>query len=325
VGIGAGIGCLIGFAISYLTQRFDLPLVEQSLTLVAAYATYFAAEELHGSGVIGVVVVGLILGNFGSLIGMTPRTRLLVSEFWEFLAFFVNSIVFLLIGNEIKITSLFDNLDLIFIAIIASILSRLVGIFLLGSFSNLFTPDKISFKDFTILWWGGLRGSVSIALALSVPTILSQRQEIIDIVFGVVLFTLLVQGLTIKLLMDKLGLGGDKTLYQNYSELLATKVALQRVLDYLNKSEPSTVVQAEDYRYEEKLVIGQLENCNEQLQKLGNEHPELRALSLEKLRESLFDIEADTYAEFIRAGRLDKPLSPVLQEVLVKAQDEEIA
>jgi len=88
VGIGVGVGCAIGFGISYLTQRFDQPLVEQSLTLVSAYATYLITEELGGSGVIGVVTVGIILGNFGSRIGMSPRTRLLVSEFWEFLAFF---------------------------------------------------------------------------------------------------------------------------------------------------------------------------------------------------------------------------------------------
>lgn len=94
VGIGLGVGNVIGFGISYLTQRFDLPLVEQSLTLVSAYGTYLITEELGGSGVIGVVTVGTILGNFGSRIGMNPRTRLLVSEFWDFLAFFVNSIPF---------------------------------------------------------------------------------------------------------------------------------------------------------------------------------------------------------------------------------------
>jgi len=102
VGIGIGIGCLMGFGISYLTQRFDLPLVEQSLTLVSAYGTYLITEDLGGSGVIGVVTTGLILGNFGSRIGMNPRTRIIVSEFWEFLSFFVNSIVFLLIGDQIR-------------------------------------------------------------------------------------------------------------------------------------------------------------------------------------------------------------------------------
>ena len=112
VGVGIGIGSLVGFGISYLTQRFDLPLVEQSLTLVSTYGTYLITEELGGSGVIGVVTVGIILGNFGSRIGMNPRTRLLVSEFWEFLAFFVNSIVFLLIGDQIHYSRLVENFSL---------------------------------------------------------------------------------------------------------------------------------------------------------------------------------------------------------------------
>ena len=95
VGVGVGVGSAIGFGISYLTQRFDLPLVEQSLTLVAAYGTYVITENLGGSGVIAVVTTGVILGNFGSRIGMNPRTRLLVTEFWGFIAFFVNSICLL--------------------------------------------------------------------------------------------------------------------------------------------------------------------------------------------------------------------------------------
>ncbi|MHC5833777.1 MAG: cation:proton antiporter domain-containing protein, partial [Nostoc sp.] len=90
-------------------QRFDLPLVEQSLTLVSAYSTYLITEYLGGSGVIGVVTTALILGNFGSRIGMNPRTRIIVTEFWEFLAFFVNSIVFLLIGDQIRFAVLGDN------------------------------------------------------------------------------------------------------------------------------------------------------------------------------------------------------------------------
>ena len=119
VGIGIGVGCLIGFGISYLTQRFDLPLVEQYFTLLSAYGTYLITEELGGFGVISVVTVGIILGNFGSRIGMNPRTRLLVSEFWEFLAFLVNYIVFLLIGDQINCSSLSDNLGIIAVAISA--------------------------------------------------------------------------------------------------------------------------------------------------------------------------------------------------------------
>ncbi|NJK76804.1 MAG: sodium:proton antiporter, partial [Microcoleus sp. SU_5_6] len=132
VGIGIGVGSFIGFGISYLTQRFDLPLVEQSLTLVAAYGTYIIVEELGGSGVIGVVTVGLIFGNFGSRIGMQPSTRLAVTQFWEFLAFFVNSIVFLLIGDAMSLADLEANLGTIGITVMAMFVTRAIAIFGLG-------------------------------------------------------------------------------------------------------------------------------------------------------------------------------------------------
>jgi monovalent cation:H+ antiporter, CPA1 family len=81
-------------------------------------------EDLGGSGVIGVVTMGLILGNFGSRIGMNPRTRIIVTEFWEFLAFFVNSIVFLLIGDQIHFGILGENLRTIAVTIIANIWTK---------------------------------------------------------------------------------------------------------------------------------------------------------------------------------------------------------
>ncbi len=319
-GIGLGVGCLIGFGISYLTQRFDLPLVEQSLTLVSAYGTYLVTEELGGSGVIGVVTVGIILGNFGSRIGMNPRTRLLVSEFWEFLAFFVNSIVFLLIGDQINFASLSENFDLIVIAIAAILITRLIIIFGLGNFSNLISGVKTNWREQTVLWWGGLRGSVSIALALSVPASLSGRQEIIDIVFGVVLFTLLVQGLSTKWVLETLNLIGDQPLRQEYSELLARRVALRKVLGYMDDPDNVSDVDGEFLRYQQGLVKGELQSIEDKITKLRKEHDNLRLLSMDQLREQLLDIEADTYAELIRAGKLNENLSPVLQEIMVEAE-----
>ncbi len=210
VGIGIGVGSLIGFGISYLTQRFDLPLVEQSLTLVSAYGTYVITEDLGGSGVMGVVTTGLILGNFGSRIGMQPSTRVTVTQFWEFIAFFVNSIVFLLIGDQINWDDLGENLGLIAVTVGAMLVTRAIAIYGLGALSNWLAGSKISLPQQTVIWWGGLRGSVSIALALSVPNVLSQREETSAIVFGVVLFTLLIQGLTIKPMLVKLELLSNK-------------------------------------------------------------------------------------------------------------------
>jgi CPA1 family monovalent cation:H+ antiporter len=315
VGIGVGVGCAIGFGISYLTQRFDQPLVEQSLTLVSAYATYLITEELGGSGVIGVVTVGIILGNFGSRIGMSPRTRLLVSEFWEFLAFFVNSIVFLLIGDQVKLSNLTDNFNVIAVCILAVLFSRFVTIFGFGGLSNQLVNSQISFPEQTVLWWGGLRGSVSVALALSVPAALSQRQEIIDTVFGVVLFTLLVQGLTMQWMLEKFNLIGDQRLSKEYSELLARQSALKRVIEYLDKlilTRDRNLELCESKRdlIQKQLLLVEAEIIQQQIK-----HPQLDSFMIEKLEENLLNIESDTYAELIRSGRLDNDLTPLLEEV----------
>ncbi len=320
VGVGIGVGSLIGFGISYLTQRFDLPLVEQSLTLVSAYGTYVITEELGGSGVIGVVTVGLILGNFGSRIGMNPRTQLLVTEFWEFLAFFVNSIVFLLIGDQVKYGSLKENLGLIGITIGAIILTRAIAIYGLGGASNWLAKSQISMSDRTVLWWGGLRGSVSIALALSVPTTLAGRDVIIDIVFGVVLFTLLVQGLTIKPLLEKLGLANEQPLRQKYLEAVARRVALNRVLSYLVQANKHQEINPDFYRYKTQVVQSQIERIQAEITQLQAQHLQLKAIELEQLQTELLNVEADTYAELIRAGRLDSKLSPLLEEVLTAGE-----
>ncbi|WP_017314120.1 Na+/H+ antiporter [Mastigocladopsis repens] len=314
VGIGIAVGGLIGFGISYLTQRFDLPLVEQSLTLVSAYGTYLITEDLGGSGVIGVVTTGLILGNFGSRIGMNPRTRIIVTEFWEFLAFFVNSIVFLLIGDQIHFAILGENLGIIAVTVGAMILTRAIAIYALSSLSNRFVNSSIPLQDQTVLWWGGLRGSVSIALALSIPAILPEREEIIATVFGVVLFTLLVQGLSVKPLLEKLNLLGDQPLRQRYSEAIARLAALNRVLQYLNQVEERPGVEPEFYRYQETLVKGELNRLQQEIDQLQDEYPNLRNFTAEQLRLELLAIEADTYAEFVKAGRLNQELSPFLQE-----------
>ncbi len=318
VGIGLGVGGLIGFGISYLTQRFDLPLVEQSLTLVSAYGTYIIAEEFGGSGVIGVVTCGLVLGNFGSRIGMNPRTRVIVSEFWEFVAFFVNSIVFLLIGDQIRFSNLADNLGIIGITIAGMILSRLISVYALGFFSNRVVNSNISLAEQTILWWGGLRGSVSIALALSVPTILgNEREDIISTVFGVVLFTLLVQGLTTKPLLKKLNLLGDQPLRQEYMKLVAHENALRRALKYLEEVDDERPrVDSEFCRYQEALIKGELKNIEEKIDVLQDEYPNLAEFARQQLQNELLAVEADTYAEFVRNGRLNQELAPLLQQVL---------
>lgn len=315
VGIGIGVGSLIAFGISYLTQRFDLPLVEQSLTLVSAYATYIITEDLGGSGVIGVVTTGLILGNFGSRIGMQPSTRLAVTQFWDFLAFFVNSIVFLLIGDQISFTDLGENLGLIAVTLVAMLLTRAIAIYGLGGLSNWLAGSKISLPDQTILWWGGLRGSVSIALVLSVPEVLPEREETIAIVFGVVLFTLLVQGLTIKPLLDKLELLSDQKLHEQYVEAIAQRIALRRVLQHLAQVAERQEIEPEFYDHLTNRIAEQLSSIRAEIKQLHDTNPELEEFMSDQLQGDLFAIEADAYAEFVRSGRLNDLPPSLLRKV----------
>lgn len=314
VGIGICIGALVGFGISYLTQRFDLPLVEQSLTLVSAYGTYLITEDLGGSGVIGVVTTGLILGNFGSRIGMNPRTRVIVSEFWEFLSFFVNSIVFLLIGDQIRFAFLAENLETISLTIVAMILTRAIAIYGLSLVSNRLVQSDISIPDQTILWWGGLRGSVSIALALSIPIILPEQEKVIATVFGVVLFTLLVQGLSIQPLLKKLNLLGNQPIRQRYAEAIARQAACQRMLQYLETVETRPGIEPEFYQYQTALVQGELNSVKTEIEQLLAEYPDLQMVVVDQVRSELQAIEAETYAEFVRAGQLNQDLSPFLPQ-----------
>jgi CPA1 family monovalent cation:H+ antiporter len=315
IGIGLIVGLIFGFGISYLTQRFDLPLVEQSLTLVAAYATYLLAEELGGSGVIAAVTTGIILGNFGSRIGMSPRTRIIVSEFWEFLAFFINSFLFLLVGTQVQFNALLANLPLILVAIVGMLLTRAVSIYGLGNISNTLGNLDISLPEQTVLWWGGLRGAVSIALALSLPEALPGRETIISTVFGAVLFTLLAQGLTIQPLLKLLNLLGDQPLRQEYGELTARQTALTRVLEYLGAIDRPGV-DPEFLRYQTSLVKGEISTITDKIEKLLAEYPNLQNFMNEQLRQELLDVEANTYAQLVQTGQLQRELAPLLDVVL---------
>lgn len=325
IGVGAGVGALIGAALSYLTQRFDLPLVEQSLTLVSAYGAYLLAEELGGSGVIATVTTGLILGNYGSRIGMNPRTRMIVSEFWDFLAFFVNSIVFLTIGDQIRTELLRENAWAIVVTILAMTVSRAVAIYGLGYLSNRLANSELTGAEQTILWWGGLRGSVSIALALSVPVTLSDRPAIITTVLQAVLFTLLVQGLLLKPLLAALNLLGDLPQKQRYLEAIARGVALNRVLQWLQQSDRRPGIEPEFYDAQTELVRGELVRIEQDVDQLDDEYPNLHEFAKEQLQAELLAIEADTYAEFVQMGKLDRELTPLLEPLTHSTLDDFVA
>jgi len=315
VGVGILVGVLLGFGISYLTQRFDLPLVEQSLTLVAAYSAYLIAEKLGGSGVIATVASGLILGNFGSLIGMAPRTRIAVSEFWEFVAFFANSILFLLIGAQFRLNTDGNDLALVGVAFAATLLTRGGVVYGLTWMNNRLVQSDIDLRTQTMLWWSGLRGGVALALALSVPEDLPERHAVLVAVFGVVFLTTLLQGATAKTVLEALKLIEVSPLRDRYLELISRQTALHRVLEYLQQPASKVGIEPETHQAKQTEIWQELAILQAESHQLCQEDPELLTVGAEQLQRDLFAIEIATYTELVRSGRLSQELPGLLDPI----------
>src|ERR1700676_2086123 len=207
---GAVLGSTLGYLASRITGTVDDPQIEITLTTILAYGSYLLAFHLHLSGVIATASAGLMLGNFGAKRGMSAGTRTAMQSFWEYISFVMNSLVFLLIGLEIHVREFLQNWGSVLFAIGAVFLGRALSVYLLVPLSNRFA-EKIPIRWQHVLVWGGLRGALALALALSLHTAFLYREQILNLTFGVVIFSILVQGLTIKPLLRilKLANGDD--------------------------------------------------------------------------------------------------------------------
>jgi CPA1 family monovalent cation:H+ antiporter len=231
-GGGALIGGVLGIAVSQIIRRIDDPLVETTLTTVLAFGAYVLAEVLHVSGVLAVVVAGIVNGNVGPR-GMSPTTRVVVFNFWEYLAFVANSFVFLLIGLAIDLEILSQNLIYIVIAIVAVLLARGISIYGFSLFGR-----EIPGKWKHVLYWGGLRGAIALALALTLTEkglILEDAKHLQAMAYGVVLFTLLVQGISMDWVVKKLKLVQRSHFQEEYERRHARFVAGRAAYDYLRR------------------------------------------------------------------------------------------
>jgi len=202
---GILVGAVIGVLALLFLRLIDDYLVEATTTMVVAYGAYLIADSLHVSGIFAVIVAGLLLSRVGERFGSFSATRQSVNQFWELVAFLSNSMLFLLVGLTIDLGVLYHSLLAVAWGVVAVAFSRVVSVYGLSFVSaKLGRAIPKSWQHIFLL--GGLRGALSMALALSLPLRLPHRDLLIAMVFGVVLFTIVIQGLAIRPALVKLGL-----------------------------------------------------------------------------------------------------------------------
>lgn len=200
---GLTIGVLCAGVILLLTHTTDDHLVELALSTVVAYGSFLIAEDLHVSGVLSTLTAGILVGNFGLPYAYSDKGRAFIMDFWEFMAFIANSLIFFLIGVRQANQFSMGNFLPIIAAILVVTLGRAAAIYPL---SALFSKSRLKIeKNYQhILFWGGLRGALALALALGLPQEIEFREQIITAAFGVVAFSIFVQGLTMTPLLHRL-------------------------------------------------------------------------------------------------------------------------
>ncbi|MEP0942505.1 MAG: sodium:proton antiporter [Rhizobiaceae bacterium] len=198
---GAVLGAVTGWIAYRAMSTMDEHMLEILLTVGIVAATYALALRLHLSGPIAVVVAGLLIGNRGAEVAMSEHTQESMFSFWELIDEILNSILFLLIGLEVLVIALDPSFIWLAIATIPLVVfSRFVSVstpIMLLSIRQTFTAGAIP-----VLTWGGLRGGISVALALSLPA-MQHKPLLLTCTYAVVLFSIIIQGLTVKSVVNR--------------------------------------------------------------------------------------------------------------------------
>jgi CPA1 family monovalent cation:H+ antiporter len=317
-GGGVLIGLLLGWLVSRLIGRIDEYLVETTLTTVLAFGAYLLAEQIHVSGVLAVVLAGVVSGNLSSR-EMSPTTRIVVFNFWEYVAFLANSAVFLLIGLEIDIPALVNNWQPILWAIFAILVSRAVGIYGLSRFGR-----EIPSRWRHVLFWGGLRGAIALALAISLPPAMgTERETVLVMSFGIVLFTLLGQGLSMDPLIKRLGLIERSEEQIEYERRHARALAARAGVEHLSRLHRDGLISSHTWEELNPILSERVQALTDAVQEVLQSDPELEREEFLTSRREMLRAQRSTLVGLRRTGVIsDESYEDLVTEVDTALQSE---
>ncbi len=275
-GLGLGIGLILGILASFLISRVDDHLIETAITFVLAYGAFITAESIHVSGVLAVVAAGVVNGNIGPR-GMSPTTRIVVFNFWEFMSFLANSFVFLLIGFVVDLPLLIANWIPVLWGILAALLARLIVVY------GLLRNSNIPLRWKHILYWGGLRGAISLALVLGLHSALGAEisNQLRAMVFGLVMFTLLVQGASMSSLVKWTKVILRREDREEYDLRRARAAATRAAFEKMKNIHEDGMISKHAWETLSGALNPYVSELTNSVQDILNQHPEVQAEELD--------------------------------------------
>jgi CPA1 family monovalent cation:H+ antiporter len=306
---GIAVGIAAGFLVTRLRARVDDPPVEITLSLLTPYLAYIPAEELGVSGVLAAVTVGLYLAWQAPTGLFHPSSRLQALAFWDVLIFLLNSLLFIVVGlqlrpvlEQIEGRSTATVIAAMLATIATVVLTRLIWMLVVPTIVRSPTP----FNERVVVGWSGMRGAVSMAAALSVPTDVEARPLILTVTFAVILATLVGQGLTLPQLACRL-VSPDEA--DGEAEEHARAQAARAALEELDRAAeeddpPEDAIQYARRRYE--LRLGHIEEEQEE-----DTLPAARALQrrlIEAERRTIEQLHSDEQLDQATTRRLEREL-----------------
>ena len=307
--VGIGIGTAAGWGATQLVRLTDDHLMEILFTVVVTYGSWVMAESVHASPVLAVVAAGITVGSVGWR-EITPAGKVAIRSFWAVAAFGINSVLFLIIGLQFDFAAFGAAGIAIAWGLLALTVGRMAAVYPILSLLPKRTAVPRSWPH--LLVWGNLKGSLSMALALSLPSDLPHRDLIASVVFGCAFVTLTVQGLTLAALARRLGIGrgsdADRLIDQNQGRLLAARAA-QRELDRLQQL---GVVPLGSFQRMRAAYQGAIARSERQLRDLVARTPAEDSEHLGAVRRRLLEVEKAALQDAAGSGMIAEDVAQEL-------------
>lgn len=317
---GLAVGILLGLIAGYLLGAVGSDLyLEITLTTILAYLSFILAEELlHVSGVTATLAAGLTVGSWGRVRISVPIRRHL-EQFWAYIAFICNALIFLMVGLRVNLAALWANAVPLIWVMSAMLVSRAVVIYgLMPVLGRIPRSERIGAAYKAVMFWGGLRGAVALAIVLSLPSF-SERETFVALVMGAVLFTLLVNGLTMEPLVKRVGLDRPP-LADRFAQLEALFSAQRRAANRLPELLNAKLFNASIADRLREECFHNIDDTQGQIEALSrlelNRNQQRRIAFLRALAE-----ERSAYVELFDSGQLTEAALRELTLVLDAKQD----